>query len=205
MRARLVPIVTLTAALGLAACGSTNYADTDHIIPAPQVAQTLKPPPTKIPTVAPPAPTAPTASVPTSGPLSTEPKITVPSGAAPKTLVSKDIITGTGAAAKDGDEISVDYVGATYSNGKVFSASWSNGKGLGFPFQLGAGTVIPGWEEGIVGMRVGGRRELIIPPSLAYGSVARTGIPANSTLIFIIDLIGVTPPAGATGATGTTG
>jgi hypothetical protein len=198
MRARLVPIVTLTAALGLAACGSTSYPDTAHIVPAPDQAQTIKPPPTKIPTVTPtPSTTTPSVSVPSSGPLSTEPKITAGSGAAPTSLVTKDIITGTGAIAKNGDELTVDYVGALYSNGKVFGASWSHGGAKAAPaaFQLGAGTVIPGWEAGIVGMRVGGRRELIIPPALAYKNVARAKIPANSTLIFIIDLLAVTPPS----------
>jgi len=196
MRARLVPIVTLTAALGLAACGSTSYPDTAHIVPAPDQAQTIKPPPTKIPTVTPTPSTTPTVSVPSSGPLSTEPKITPPSGAPPTSLVTKDIITGTGAVAKNGDELTVDYVGALYSNGKIFSASWTDGtKSVPFPFQLGAGTVIPGWEAGIVGMRVGGRRELIVPPALGYKNVAQPKIPANSTLIFIIDLLAVTPPS----------
>jgi peptidylprolyl isomerase len=111
--------------------------------------------------------------------------------------VTKDIITGTGAVAANGDELTVDYVGALYANGKVFSASWSNGgpKGQPFSFELGTNPaqVIAGWNQGLVGMRVGGRRELIIPPSLAYGAQARTGIPANSTLIFIVDLLKVAP------------
>jgi peptidylprolyl isomerase len=209
MRARLLPLVTLVSALALAACGSSN-SDTANIIPAPDKAQTLKPPPTKIPTVAPTPSTTPTASVPSSGPLSTEPKIVVPSGAAPTKLVTNDIITGTGASAADGDEITVDYVGALYTNGKIFDASWAHGgpKGIPFQFQLGnsgVGGVITGWNEGIVGMRVGGRRELIIPPALAYKNVAQAKIPANSTLIFIVDLLAVTPPAGASGASGTSG
>ena len=202
MRARLLPVAVVAAAMTLAACGSaTNYADTDHIIPAPDQAQTLKPPATTVPvpttttpTTSATSPTTPkAASVPSSGPLSTEPKITVPSGAAPTKLVTKDMITGTGAVAKTGDELTVDYVGALYSNGKVFDASWSHGgpKGVPFQFQLGVGDVIKGWDDGVAGMRIGGRRELIIPPSLAYGSTARTGIPANSTLIFIVDLLGV--------------
>jgi peptidylprolyl isomerase len=206
MRARLLPLVTLAAAATLAACGSTNYKDTDHIVPAPDKAQTLKPPPTKIEKVTTTPSTSTGASVPSSGPLSTEPKITVPSGPAPKKLVIKDIIKGTGAIAKDGDELEVDYVGALYSNGKVFDASWKHGgpKGVPFPFELGSPGVIQGWEKGIVGMRVGGRRELIIPPSLGYGSAGTSGIPGNSTLIFIVDLLSATPvSSGSTGATGT--
>ena len=131
--------------------------------------------------------------MPKSGPLSSEPKITVPKAAAPTTLVKKDIIVGTGAVAASGDELTVDYVGALYKNGSIFDASWSHGgpKGVPFQFQLGVGSVIPGWDDGLVGMRVGGRRELIIPPSLAYKSTAQAKIPANSTLIFIVDLLGV--------------
>ena len=204
MRSRLLPFTTLAAAFALAACGSTaapsktasaaGNADTAHIIPAPSQAQTLKPPATK-PIVIPATTTKPatkTASVPSSGPLSTEPKITVPKGSAPTKLVTKDLIAGTGAVAQSGDEITVDYVGALYKNGSIFSTSWSTGsKGTPFPFQLGVGSVIKGWDQGIVGMRVGGRRELIIPPALAYMNQAQAKIPANSPLIFIIDLLAV--------------
>jgi peptidylprolyl isomerase len=193
MRARLLPLVTLASAVALAACGSTNYADTDHIVPAPHQAQTLKPPKTKIPVTSSPS-TSTSASVPSSGPLSTKPTIVVPSTPAPTTLESKDIITGTGATAEDGDELTVDYVGALYTTGKVFDASWSHGgpKGVPFQFQLGVGDVIKGWDEGIVGMRVGGRRELIIPAALGYGKKGSPPtIPANTPLIFIVDLLAV--------------
>lgn len=204
MRARLLPAAALVTAVTLAACGSgTNNSDTAHLIPAPDQAQTLKGPPTTVPTATTPAstgatgtttPTPKAASVPTSGPLATEPKIKVPSGAAPKQLVTKDVIVGKGAVAEYGDELTVDYVGALYSNGKVFDASWSHGgpKGVPLQFELGVGDVIKGWDQGIVGMRVGGRRELIIPPSLGYKAAGEPGvIPGNATLIFIVDLLGV--------------
>ncbi len=209
MRSRLLPFTTLAAALALAACGSTtpgakksaastSNADTAHIIPAPSAAQTLKPPPTKPATI--PATTGSTgatttpkaASAPKSGPLSREPKVTVSKAAAPTKLVKKDIIVGTGAVAAAGDELTVDYVGALYKNGTIFDASWKGAATASpFQFQLGVGSVIPGWDQGLVGMRVGGRRELIIPPSLGYKNVAQGKIPANSTLIFIVDLLGV--------------
>ncbi len=102
--------------------------------------------------------------------------------------MTKEIITGTGAEAKAGDSVTVNYVGALYSNGKVFDASWKRKEP--FTFTLGQGQVIPGWDKGVAGMQVGGRRELIIPAELAYG---RTGspptIPPNSPLIFIVDLL----------------
>jgi peptidylprolyl isomerase len=134
------------------------------------------------------APTSTTAKTPTSGPLSKEPHITPPGGPPPKTLVKKDLIVGTGAEAKAGDAVSVNYVGALYKNGKVFDASWKRNEP--FPFTLGKGQVIPGWEQGVVGMKVGGRRELIIPPSLAYGAKGSPpSIPPNETLIFVVDLL----------------
>jgi peptidylprolyl isomerase len=191
MRSRLLPIASLLAVGTLAACGSTNYADTNHIIAAPSAAQTLKPPKTKPVTTPSTAATSPTVATPKTGPLSTEPTITPPSTPAPKTLVTKDLIVGNGTEAKTGDELTVNYVGALYKTGKVFDASWNRHET--FPFQLG-GDVIQGWNKGIVGMRVGGRRELIIPSSLGYGTAGSgSAIPPNSPLIFIVDLLAVTP------------
>jgi peptidylprolyl isomerase len=117
----------------------------------------------------------------------TKPKVTVPKGAPPKQLVIKDLEEGTGVAAKPGDEISVQYVGVNYKTGKEFDASWDRGEPFAFP--LGEGFVIPGWDEGLEGMKVGGRRELIIPPDLGYGSTGSPpAIPPNETLIFVVDL-----------------
>lgn len=120
----------------------------------------------------------------------TKPKVTVPTGAPPKKLEVKEIEEGSGAEAKAGDEISVQYVGVSYKNGKEFDSSWSRNEP--YPFTLGAGKVIPGWDQGIEGMKVGGRRELVIPPELAYGE---TGYPPaiapNETLVFVIDLLEV--------------
>lgn len=117
----------------------------------------------------------------------TKPKVTVPKGAPPKELVVKDLEEGTGAAAKAGDEIVVQYVGVNYKTGKEFDASWDRGEP--FPFILGEGFVIPGWDQGLEGMKVGGRRELIIPPELGYGSTGSPpAIPPNETLVFVVDL-----------------
>jgi len=128
-------------------------------------------------------------TTPTSGPLSKEPSVTRPSGPAPHKLETKEIITGTGKQATTGDHVTVNYVGVLYSDGSKFDASWDRNEP--FSFTLGAHEVIPGWEEGVEGMRVGGRRELIIPPELAYGANGSPPkIPPNETLIFVVDLLG---------------
>lgn len=120
----------------------------------------------------------------------TKPKVTVPSGPPPKQLEVKEIEEGNGATAKAGDTVSVQYVGVGYESGEEFDASWDRGEP--FTFQLGAGMVIPGWDQGVEGMKVGGRRELIIPPELAYGATGSPpAIGPNETLIFVIDLLAV--------------
>ena len=120
--------------------------------------------------------------------LSHKPTVTVPKGPPPNHLVVKDLIKGTGRAATASSTVTVQYVGVLYKTGKQFDASWNDGTGSPVQFSL-AGGVIKGWTQGIPGMRVGGRRELIIPPSLAYGAKGSgKTIPPNSTLIFVIDL-----------------
>jgi peptidylprolyl isomerase len=117
------------------------------------------------------------------------PTVTVPTGTPPASLESADLIDGTGATAAPGDNVTVQYVLATYSSGKVVQSSWTSKP---FTFQLGAGQVIPGWDKGVVGMKVGGRRELIIPPNLGYGAQSPgPGIASNDTLVFVIDLLKV--------------
>ncbi len=118
-----------------------------------------------------------------------QPKVVVPSGTAPTMLECTDLIVGTGPAAKDGDDVTVQYVLATYSSHQVVQSSWTSQP---FTFTLGANTVIPGWEKGVVGMKAGGRRELIIPPSLGYGDQSQgPGITANDTLVFMVDMLKV--------------
>lgn len=109
-----------------------------------------------------------------------KPKVQVPKGAPPKALVVEDLNEGSGTEAKSGDEVNVHYVGVQYKNGKQIDASWNRGEPLSF--ELGGGTVIAGWEQGVGGMKEGGRRKLIIPSKLAYGSGA---------LVFVIDLLAV--------------
>ena len=124
------------------------------------------------------------------GDLATKPKIAKPTGDPPKELVAQDLVVGKGAEAKSGDQVSVQYVGNTFKDNKEFDTSWKGDKpGDPFQFQLGSGNVIQGWDQGVAGMKVGGRRKLIIPPDLAYGAQGSPPkIGANETLVFIIDL-----------------
>ena len=125
-----------------------------------------------------------------STPAATKPEVTVPQGKAPKKLVIEDIKEGTGAAAEPGQTVDVHYVGVSYLNGRQFDASWDRGEP--FSFQLGAGSVIQGWDRGVAGMKVGGRRQLVIPPRLAYGPQGSPpAIGPNETLVFVIDLLGI--------------
>jgi peptidylprolyl isomerase len=129
-------------------------------------------------------------SAPAGGDVDTskKPKVTVPEGEPPAGLEIKDLKVGEGQTAKSGDNVTVHYVGVAYSTGKQFDASWDRGEP--FPFTLGAGQVIPGWDQGVAGMKVGGRRELTIPPDLAYGETgAPPDIGPNETLIFVVDLL----------------
>jgi peptidylprolyl isomerase len=126
-----------------------------------------------------------------------KPKVEVPSDPPPKTLQTKDITVGTGATAAAGDTLSMQYVGVNYADGKEFDSSWDRGEP--FTFQLGAGSVIPGWDQGIVGMKVGGRRQLIVPPDLGYGAQGQPPtIKPNETLLFVVDLLDVQPPGAST-------
>jgi peptidylprolyl isomerase len=125
-----------------------------------------------------------------STPAKTKPEITVPKGKAPKKLVVNDIEKGTGATAEAGKQVTVQYVGISFANGRQFDASWDRGEP--FSFQLGSGGVIPGWDQGVEGMKVGGRRQLVIPPDLAYGPEGSPpAIGPNETLVFVIDLLNV--------------
>ena len=118
---------------------------------------------------------------------STKPTIEVPAGDPPAELLIEDLVVGDGAEAQAGATVNVDYVGVAWSNGQEFDASWN--RGTPFSFGLGAGMVIAGWDQGVAGMKVGGRRRLTIPPAMAYGPSGAGGvIGPNETLIFTVDL-----------------
>ena len=123
--------------------------------------------------------------------MSEKPHVYVPAGEAPPAeLVIEDIEEGTGEEAKTGHNVEVHYAGNAWSTRQQFDASWDRGET--FSFRLGAGQVIGGWDQGVVGMKIGGRRRLVIPPELGYGSRGAGGvIKPNETLVFVVDLIGV--------------
>ena len=123
--------------------------------------------------------------------LSIKPAVTVPGGDPPAELAASDLVAGGGAVAQPGDFLVMQYVGVSYSTGAQFDASWDRGQP--FTFVLGAGRVIKGWDDGIAGMAVGGRRQLVIPPDQAYGEAgsASGSIGPNETLIFVVDLVGI--------------
>jgi FKBP-type peptidyl-prolyl cis-trans isomerase len=119
-----------------------------------------------------------------------KPAVPKPNGPPPKKLVVKDIVVGKGRPAKKGAQLSMQYVGVTYADGKEFDSSWDRNQP--FKFQLGQGSVIKGWDQGLVGIKPGGRRELIIPPKLGYGATGQPpSIPPNATLVFIVDALSV--------------
>ena len=119
-----------------------------------------------------------------------KPEIDFPDGPVPADLQITDLTVGDGEEAKPGQTVNVHYVGVSFSTGEEFDASWNRGDAFEFP--LGGGRVIKGWDQGVAGMKVGGRRKLVIPPHLAYGDRSPSPlIKSGETLIFVVDLLGV--------------
>lgn len=141
-----------------------------------------------------PAPKAPCDPVDLATPaLDKKPTVDKGTGEPPAELVTEDITVGTGLEAKVGDDLQMMYTGVLFTDGVEFDSSWKDGR---TPFEvspLGQASVIDGWNQGLVGMKVGGRRKLVIPPALGYGAQDKGSIPPNSTLIFVVDLVQVCP------------
>ena len=116
-----------------------------------------------------------------------KPEIDFPGGDAPTELVITDVVVGDGAEAHAGSTVDVHYVGVEYDTGEEFDASWNRGSSINFPLKQ----LVAGWQEGIPGMKVGGRRQLVIPPELAYGPAGSGHRLSGKTLVFVIDLLGV--------------
>lgn len=127
----------------------------------------------------------------------TKPRIEVPEGVAPTELTIRDLVVGDGPEALPGRVVQLHYVGVTFASGREFDSSWERDRP--FKFAVGGGRVIKGWDRGVRGMKVGGRREIIVPPRLGYGRQSPSSlIPAGSTLIFVVDLL--TVAGGPTGS-----
>jgi peptidylprolyl isomerase len=176
--------VVVAGAIALAGCGSggdKTAAIPDSSAPAASSSTTPEPKPS--------GPSKPLPPTPGEEKLGKKPPIAKPKGDPPAKLVKRDIVKGKGAVAKDGSSLSMQYVGVTFSTGEEFDTSWGREP---FKFKLGAGMVIPGWDKGIKGMREGGRRQLVIPPDLAYGAQGQPPtIGPNETLVFDVDLLKV--------------
>jgi FKBP-type peptidyl-prolyl cis-trans isomerase len=182
----LLPLVLIASVLALAACGDDD-TESDPSTAAPSG-------PAEAPPSAPAetAPAEPEQAEPEGGDpkdLDEKPRVDIPKGDPPAKLVKEDIVKGKGKAAKSGDQVEMQYVGVLYDGGTEFDASWGREP---FEFELGGGQVIKGWDEGIVGMKEGGRRKLIIPSDLAYGPQGQPPtIPPDATLVFVVDLISI--------------
>ena len=172
-RAPSNPLLALAAVtLALGGCGGGEE-------PASDAGTVAEPPPST-------DSEAPAAAAPTD--LNSKPAVEIPDAPPPSELEVEDIVEGDGEAVGPGDELQVQYIGVSYGTGEEFDSSWERGEP--FAFQLGAGMVIPGWDEGLEGMMVGGRRRLTIPPDLAYGPQGSPpAIGPNETLVFVIDLV----------------
>jgi peptidylprolyl isomerase len=174
----------LAAALVAAGCGSSSKdKNAKTAEPAPA---TSTPAPAATTTTS--SASTGTVAVANAKDLAHKPKLGKPQGDPPPSLVKKDLVVGHGPAAKAGNTVSVQYVGISWSTGKQFDASWDRGA-QPFVFPLGAGQVIQGWDTGVPGMKVGGRRELVIPPDQGYGPQGSPpSIGPNETLVFVVDL-----------------
>jgi peptidylprolyl isomerase len=179
---RVLAVLLAAVSLIAAGCGSSDKSKNAKTTPPAQTAST---PATTTETT--PAASGGAVAVANGKDLKHKPKLGAPQGDPPTSLVRKDLVVGHGPAATAGDTVSVQYVGISWSTGKQFDASWDRGQPFAFP--LGQGQVIQGWDNGVAGMKVGGRRELVIPPDQGYGPQgAPPDIAPNETLVFVVDL-----------------
>lgn len=186
MRRLPAVLTSLALATALVACGSDDAGD-DPTVAAPSAEPTASAPEcVEAPPSAAPGPEATTD-------LAVKPVPEIADGDPPCGLVITDVVVGTGEEAVPGVQADVKYVGVLYEDGSEFDSSWSRSPEETLPVPVGAGGVIPGFDQGVTGMKVGGRRQVVIPSDLAYGPQGQGPIPPAATLVFVIDLIGVTP------------
>jgi peptidylprolyl isomerase len=186
-----VAVIVVLVILGIAFFGGSSKKKPSALKPVTSPTAS----PSASATPPPPAPKK-CAKISPNPPAKGEPSIPDVKGKAPTKLVRKDIKTGHGPAAKSGDNIIVKYVGVDCATGKAFDASYTDPvnpttKKKEFPLALGKGQVIPGWDQGLVGMKAGGVRELVVPASLAYGPTGQGAIKGNETLVFVVTMVKV--------------
>jgi peptidylprolyl isomerase len=190
IRRGVIVVIAAAIVIGIGAAVFTGNSTTTTTTTTSTSTTTTTTPPTTTTTVAVPSSFAALSDPSPAGVFGKAPTVTVPTGAAPTSMELDNLITGKGAVAEQNDTVELQYVLATYSTRKVVQSSWTSSP---FSTSLTDSAVIPGFFDGVVGMRVGGRRELVIPPSLGYGdSSPGTGIAKNDTLVFVIDLLKVT-------------
>ncbi len=187
----LALILALTAlTFGLAACGDDDDSSSgDAGATATETTATVTTPEEPAETTTAPAEGDDDTGVTVSGAedLKKKPEVEITATTQADELIQKDLVEGDGAEAKEGDTVTVQYVGVGFNSEEEFDASWDRGEP--FEFALGAGQVIPGWDQGVVGMKEGGRRLLVIPGELAYGEQGSPpAIGPNETLAFVVDL-----------------
>ncbi len=176
-------VLGAAAVIGLVVFLAVHFAGgSDTVTPAAEASGTPTPSASTTPLAAP----TKCAPIKPNPPAKGEPKVPPVTGKAPDKLVTKDLKDGSGKPVKTGDKLTVNYVGVSCSTGKAFDASYPRKQP--FEFTIGQGGVIQGWDQGLLGMRPGGRRELIIPAKLGYGESGSGGIKPNETLIFVVDL-----------------
>ena len=178
-------VLTSAALLLLTACGSSGTT-------ASSGATSTGAPTTGAPTTCAPATAAAPAGVPalTGNPTDTTKQavISAGTGTAPTALVTQDVVTCTGTAATAAATVSVRYTGALYTDGTVFDASWKSGNA---PVSFPLNKVVPGFAQGIVGMHLGDRRVIVIPPELGYGAAGNGPVPGGATIVFVVDLVSI--------------
>jgi FKBP-type peptidyl-prolyl cis-trans isomerase len=187
MRTRIAALLLGTALL--TACGGdggSDVASTETVLPTPEASTAPATPCEEAPPTEPARPS-------TSANLAQRPAVEGTDAPPPCGLVVRDVVVGTGAEVVPGAQVEVKYVGAFYETGEEFDSSWSRGPDETLPFVAGGGNLIPGFDQGVLGMKEGGRREIVIPSDLGYGPQGTGGIPGGSTLVFVIDVVTVTP------------
>jgi peptidylprolyl isomerase len=185
MKRSLLTAAAVVAVSVVAACGSPTAPEAPPSPAPPAAAAPSAPPAASAPAPAPAPGVPPLTGNPTD--LTTGTQAQAGTGQPPSKLVTQDIVVGSGPAATAADTVDVQYTGTLWSNGSVFDSSWSRGEPATFPLD----GVVPGFAQGIEGMQVGGRRVIVIPPDLGYGNRASGPIPGGSTLVFVVDLVGI--------------